>query len=73
MLLSIHYTYSALYVFLLHFWQKAVKNILVNRIPSLSGKFIHNVKNINTFISTMNRMIKDRFSAFQLRQNVSVL
>ena len=52
------------------FSAKAVGNILVNRIPSWSGKLIHNVKNINTFICTM---IKDRCNAFQLRQNVSVL
>ena len=45
-------------------------NIVVNRIPSWSGKLIHNVKNINTFICTV---IKDKSNAFQLRQNVSVL
>ena len=67
--LSVHYKDSPLYVFQLHFRQKAVKNILINRIPSWSGKLIHDVKNLNTFICTM---IKNRFNAFQLRQNVSV-
>ena len=60
----------SMFFFQLHFRQKAVGNILVNRIPSWSGKLIHNVKNINTFICTM---IKDKCNAFQLRQNVSVL
>ena len=59
-----------MFLFQLHFRQKAVGNILVNRIPSWSGKLIHNVKNINTFICTM---IKDKCHAFQLRENVSVL
>ena len=59
----------ACFYFQLHFRQKAVGNILVNRIPSWSGKLIHNVKNINAFSCTM---IKDRCKAFQLRQNISV-
>ena len=57
----------ACFYFRLHFWQKAVGNILVNRIPRWSGKLIHPVNNIDTFICTM---IKDRCNAFQLRQNV---
>ena len=67
---SIHNKDGALYVFQLHFWQKNVENILVNRILSWSGEFIHNVKNTNTFIRTM---IKDMCNAFQLRKNVSVI
>ena len=51
------------------FSQKAVGNVLVNRILSWNGKLIHNVKNINKFIRTI---IKDRCKAFQLRQNLLV-
>ena len=58
-----------MFLFSIAFSAKAVGNILVNRIPSWSGKLIHNVKSINTFSFTM---IKDRCYAFQLRQNISV-